>query len=344
MIYTLGDQQTNARSAYAIEVEWCDPFSICIEDCPLLPFRQEQFLNTQSQGECCSMWLTGEICTTVWVEMGDGSGGDSGGESGGSGGGSGGSSGGDGGWTPTGCDDGVYPARSSQTYYYPCAPGWVPVPPYNPCEEAKAGSDKATNLSNQSIYNTAKNAIQTAATDGNEQSVTFGKDASGNITSSAITTGNSNSGIVNTSWPGAFADMHNHPGNHPPSSGDFYKLIEANQNHSGYDTRFIITPNGSVYALLVIDLTAASAFVINHPSQQIPGFSPDFPDDIIDEMNEIKGFYGATEEMAMAFILDKYHAGVALLKQNSSGNFKRLITTETVDANGNKTYVANNCQ
>lgn len=129
MIYTLGDQQTNARSAYAIEVEWCDPFSICIEDCPLLPFRQEQFLNTQSQGECCSMWLIGEICTTVWVEMGDGSGGDSGGESGGSGGGSGGSSGGDGGWTPTGCDDGVYPARSSQTYYYPCAPGWEPAPP-----------------------------------------------------------------------------------------------------------------------------------------------------------------------------------------------------------------------
>lgn len=46
----------------------------------------------------------------------------------------------------------------------------------------------------------------------------------------------------------------------------------------------------------------------------------------------------------MAFIMEKYKPGVALLKQDGNGKFKRLRTQETVDANGNNTYTANNCQ
>jgi hypothetical protein len=48
--------------------------------------------------------------------------------------------------------------------------------------------------------------------------------------------------------------------------------------------------------------------------------------------------------MALAFILGKYNSGVALLKQDTNGNFKALNTKEDTDANGNKTYTANNCQ
>jgi hypothetical protein len=47
--------------------------------------------------------------------------------------------------------------------------------------------------------------------------------------------------------------------------------------------------------------------------------------------------------MAMAFILDKYNTGVALLKQDSNGNFKKLGTTETTQPDGSKSYTTNNC-
>ncbi len=48
------------------------------------------------------------------------------------------------------------------------------------------------------------------------------------------------------------------------------------------------------------------------------------------------------DEIATAFILDKYNSGVALLKQDSNGNLKRLQTSQTVQPNGGTTYTQNN--
>ena len=47
--------------------------------------------------------------------------------------------------------------------------------------------------------------------------------------------------------------------------------------------------------------------------------------------------------MALAFLLDKYNCGVALLKQDVDGKFKRTQTTETVNSNGIKIYNQANC-
>ena len=49
------------------------------------------------------------------------------------------------------------------------------------------------------------------------------------------------------------------------------------------------------------------------------------------------------EEMVVAFVLDKYSSGMALLKQDTNGNFIRL-RTESNTINGNTTYTQNNCQ
>lgn len=224
-----------------------------------------------------------------------------------------------------------------------------PPPPPDTCEDAQPGADKATTLSQNNNYITSKDNIQAAAVDGNEHSITFGKDANGNITTSSMTTGGTSSGTVNTSWPGAFADMHNHPNAQPPSPGDMYNLISINQNHSGYDTRFVVAPDGSVYALVVVNLNTANTFVTNYPSVNI-GYGPDFPDLINDDFINAKisaqsqGYSNLiAEEMAMAFVLDKYNSGMALLKQDGNGNFKRLRTQEN-SSNGNTTYSANNCQ
>ena len=167
--------------------------------------------------------------------------------------------------------------------------------------------------------------------------------ANNDITASPMNNGTSTNGNVNTDWPGAFADLHNHSDGSPPSSGDLYKLILVSQNHPGYNTRMVVAPSGVVYALVILDVTLANQFTINNPSQQAPGSSPDFPTDIIDEMNMLKAFNGLTEEMAMAYVLDEKNAGIALLKQDANGNFKRIVTIKNTDANGNTSYTSNNC-
>lgn len=228
--------------------------------------------------------------------------------------------------------------------------GGDPPPPPDPCSDAQPSANRATTLSQNSTYTTSKGNIQNAASDGNEHSVTFGKDANGNVTASAITTGGTSGGNVDQNWPGAFSDIHNHPNDQPPSPGDMYNLISLDQNHSGWNTRFVITPDGSVYALVIISLNTATTFVSNYPSINL-GFGPDFPDAINDDFIDAKnsalsqGFNNLiAEEMAMAFVLDKYNSGIALLKQDSNGNFKRIVTTETVQPDGSKIYTKNNCQ
>jgi hypothetical protein len=59
----------------------------------------------------------------------------------------------------------------------------------------------------------------------------------------------------------------------------------------------------------------------------------------------MRQIYGATDEMAMAFVMEKYKMGVALLKQDSNGDFKRLNTIEHPPTDGTgKFYTSNNCQ
>ena len=226
-----------------------------------------------------------------------------------------------------------------------------PPPPPDPCTDAQPSANKTTNLSHDGNYSSAKSSIQTAAADNNEHSITFGKDASNNITTSPMdNSGGSSSGNVNTSWPGAFADLHNHPDDQPPSPGDLYGIVSVNQNHSGYDTRMVVTSDGSVYALVVVNASQAASFVSNYPKQQIGNFPPDFPDPIFTDFDDARlaaqmngNSHQVAEEMAMAYVMDKYNTGMALLKQDSNGNFKRLKTDATT-TNGNTVYTANNCQ
>lgn len=41
--------------------------------------------------------------------------------------------------------------------------------------------------------------------------------------------------------------------------------------------------------------------------------------------------------------MDKYNVGVALLKEETNGNFKKINVTETVLDNKNKVYTENEC-
>ena len=214
----------------------------------------------------------------------------------------------------------------------------------NPCIESQATSNKASIFSQSNIYSTAKANIKNAFNrDSLEHAISFGKDVNGNIINSAMSTGSGHSsGLEKVT--NMFADIHNHSKETPPSSGDLYGFINMATEYRLYETRYIVTANGFVYAFVIIDLQVARDFVIKYPKVSNPGYQPGFPDSLVDEFNELKGVYAASDEMAMAFILEKYNVGVALLKQDNHGSFKRLNTKEITYSNGLKKYVANNCQ
>ena len=220
----------------------------------------------------------------------------------------------------------------------------------DPCSQAQSFVSNINVFSQNPTYSTAKNnVLASGATDQKEHGVTFGKNSNGEITVSPLSTGNSYNAPVNTNWQGAFADLHNHPDNLPPSSADMYGLISININKSDYSTRMVVTVDGTVYALVVIDPTKATSFVNQYPKQQIANYPPDFPDPIFTDFTDIKfdlvtkGLSAkVADEMALAFVLDKYNSGVALLKQDANGNFHRLKTEQT-SSNGASNYIASNC-
>ncbi len=199
----------------------------------------------------------------------------------------------------------------------------------DPCEEARTGAAAATEFAKDSLYHLALAKIKNAFVfDKKEHCVSFGKDVAGNMIASSILSGGNTSGKV-PAIANAFADLHNHPNNLPPDAGDFYGLLDINKNKPVYNKRFVVTTAGTVYALLVTDIAAALEFIKKHPPQPpaFVGGPPGFAVAITDEAREMKYGFNCTDEMVLAFILQKYNTGVSLLKQNSNGSFNKITTT-----------------
>lgn len=225
---------------------------------------------------------------------------------------------------------------------------FVGIPPSqktDPCEEAKTGAVAATLFAKDSLYHVALANIKNAfALDRNEHCISFGKDAANNMIASPVSNGGATSGKV-PAIVNAFADLHNHPNNLPPDAGDFYGLINIHKNNPAYKTRLVVTLNGTVYALLVTDIATALAFIEKNPPQPpaFPGGPPGFSVAIVDEMREMKYQYHCTDEMVLAFILEKYNTGVSLLKQSGDGTFNKLITSVSKDGN-RQVFSSRSCQ
>jgi len=177
-------------------------------------------------------------------------------------------------------------------------------------------------------------------------SITLGKDSNENITQAPMNNGSPNEVETNTSWPGAFADIHNHTTNGPPSSNDIvYAAIKKNEINSGHTTSFVNVPDGS-YAIVVTDLAAAQAFVLVYPADISPIYPPEFPNFIFDKIDDLKPSMGYDVESrmrAVSFVLDKYNSGITILKQDSDGNFKPLKIKETINSDNTKTYTLIPC-
>jgi hypothetical protein len=211
----------------------------------------------------------------------------------------------------------------------------------DPCSAGKT----TTVIAKDSNYTSAINSIMTASADGNEHGITLGKDAYGNITKAPMKDGGTSSVPVNTTWPGAFAALHNHP-TETTISGDIYTAVTLNAQNDNFTSSFIVFPDGSTYSIVVTDLAAAKAFVANYPADQLPNANKEFPDSIFYEIEDLKPYMGYSMEdkiTAMGFVLNKHNAGITLLKQDIFGTFNPLMTNEITQPDGTKTYSPKNC-
>lgn len=217
------------------------------------------------------------------------------------------------------------------------------------CEASRSGIHAVQLLSGDSSFSLSKTAIQNAAIDKHEHSITFGRDSNHNISISPIINGDVSNGSVCSDWPGAFADIHNHTNDQPPSAGDLYYLVKLNNKNQLYNSRFVVTKEGAVYVLFVYDLKLANDFLTKHPVDQTPGFSPRFPEPMFEDVDKASAYFEGkgidrltAQERALALVLAKYKSGVILLKQVSIGNFLS-VQTEEKDSGGRIVYVVHNC-
>lgn len=158
-------------------------------------------------------------------------------------------------------------------------------------EASKKAAVATTLLSHDTSFTSAVNKIRQAQADKHEYSITFGREHDGHLTMSPIVKGDSTNGKVRSNWPGAFADLHNHFNEQPPSAGDLYYLIKINSKNHFYNARFVIMKNGTIYALYIYEPKLANDFISKYPLEQMHGFSPRFPEPIFDDVDRISTYF-----------------------------------------------------
>ncbi|HIB8181536.1 hypothetical protein [Elizabethkingia anophelis] len=212
------------------------------------------------------------------------------------------------------------------------------------CSQAKASTDKATEYSKTSAFQKSKQGVQDSyANNGKkgEFGTVFGIE-NGKFESTPVQTGNSNghSASLTFNFSDPVADLHNHPGFNPPSMGDFYNMMRVNNTYGNFKTRYVITDDGTMYALIITNPDAMNKFKQNYP----PVITPDptggnyttFPQKILDEWNDLRMTF--SDSGALAFVLDKYNSGIVLAKMDSAGNFRKINVTESKNADGSANY------
>lgn len=220
----------------------------------------------------------------------------------------------------------------------------------DPCSKAKAASEKATNDYKNPAVQDAKKAVQDGYNSdptGNKSEYTTMINEEGGKLEKGTTYGGYNSsnvqgGVISTT----VADIHNHNDEFPPSPGDVYGVMKAFNYYQKFRTRYVYTQGGEEYAIVVTDSAALQNFYQTFPPNVIQGETriyTNFPGNLFNEWAEIVQQYGNNllgNEIALAQILNKYNAGVAVTKKDkTTGDFKKLNVTENSD--GKKTIT--NC-
>jgi len=224
-----------------------------------------------------------------------------------------------------------------------------PDDPDDPCEKTKSATSLATAIANEAKFKQMLPEVKIG--DGKEHGVVFGS-VNGVFESTGVQHGNQNSINLQHSYSFPVASLHYHTNNNFPSStGDVYSLISSYNAFNSFGIFYITSPNGAVYALIVSDPSAMSQFLTDYP----PSYStnPDgsvsinFPQPLNDLYHDVAFNFNSgmqnSYEVAMAYMLDTYNAGITLAKMDSAGNFQKLGTDKSTDTDGNPKYEQTKC-
>ncbi|WP_344827687.1 hypothetical protein [Chryseobacterium ginsenosidimutans] len=266
-----------------------------------------------------------------------------------------GSSGGGGGLPPSGPEGNIPsndPCALNGTTFYRLAPGCSgsgnpDIPDLdNPCKKTKPFIDKANDVLHSTVGQTMDTTLKGKIDAPKEWALAIGQKPDNTFEMTPIleqdpTQGNVPNSLLTNPYIG---DGHSHagfPGN--PSGGDLYGMIENTLTSPGLKFRYVYgksdfgTPE--VYALVVTDPALASAFLTQFPRSE--NYDP--PSRNIKEGSPLgKEFYKAREHysqgradnsagenyvpnaVAMAYILEKYNAGISIAKVDTNGNLKKI--------------------
>jgi len=243
-------------------------------------------------------------------------------------------------------DNSVPPPSSSPSDY---------TNPYtDPCAQAAKNVAEANTLKQDQSFINAINEIKTAASDGKEHTVSFGRTDDNEIIKSEIKTdGNVGNATVYTGLTNYFADIHNHPNNAKPSSLDLYYLVNSHQNYEKLNTRFVLMGNGELYALTITDYSKAANFISKYPLTEYVtpyGKFYDFPGNLRNQMYDIHDELISQDYndldancFALAYLLNNNDTGLALLKYENNSFNRQSINGYLNESANNITYTKNNC-
>ncbi|REC59078.1 hypothetical protein DRF65_27905 [Chryseobacterium pennae] len=223
----------------------------------------------------------------------------------------------------------------------------------NPCKNAESSmSDANTILKNSEIKQKMDAVLKGKIQASNEWAVAIGEKSNGDYEVTSAVEQNEDSGAIPTSQltTSYIGDGHSHSGGRGnPSGGDLYGMINSLAISSpNLKYRFVYGNSdegtSEVYALVISNATLARQFLNQFPKDQnYDSQNHSFKEDSQLGIEFYKAFvyhqsgtYDNTsgeaydsKAVAMAYILDKYNAGISVAKADVNGNLKKINTEVT---------------
>lgn len=242
-----------------------------------------------------------------------------------------------------------------ECYTCECDPSFCEEPPVvvDPCDDAaRASAASTTSFYSNVIAPMIIPELSLVSTHSVEMG--FAIEDGSPPTRTQVWQGSSNS-VTITTTSNTLAVAHTHPdGGYPaPSATDLYMLMDTYDDYYKTTLSFVYAADGSLYALQVTDPAALASFLANYP----PGANHDNVTHNFADHTALKSDYdnayqtlliqgmspNEANEKAMAYVFDKYDAGITMLKADANHNFKAVAAKDAIDASGNPIIVTGNC-
>ncbi|WP_045496420.1 hypothetical protein [Chryseobacterium sp. StRB126] len=235
-------------------------------------------------------------------------------------------------------------------------------PARNPCKEAESSmSDANTILKSGEVQKKMDLALKGKIQASNEWTVAIGEKPNGDFEVTEAVEQNADKGTIPSSQlkNTYIGDGHSHSGSRGnPSGGDLYSMITSLNDSPNLKYRFVYGNSSEgtaeVYALVISDASLAKEFLKQFSKDQnYDTQSRSFKDESLlgTEFYKAKKYYSSgtftdtsdedydSRAVAMAYILDKYNAGISIAKADANGNLKRInaeISEITIPYSGGK--------